>query len=290
MKRSVMRGRIGVAVCMTLMWANAVWAQGKTPAPASSTTTQPQHYCQQVTGRLPNVSMSLCAQAQLKPMAARSVKGQTLFQRDVIAPRPDLRVLVVGGVHGDELSSTSLVLHWIHAAMQSPSNIHWRFVPTMNPDGMFLGRARRTNARGVDLNRNFPTPNWEREAPKYWAQRTKKDPRRYPGPSALSEPETRWLHDEMNAWKPHLIVAVHAPYGVLDFDGPTTPPKRLGRLHLDQVGVFPGSLGNYGGHYRKIPVVTIELSSALRTPTDAEMRVMWQDLLSWTAKRLGPAS
>jgi len=282
---------MGLMGLVGLSGVNTAWAQVKAAAaPAPALTTRPQQYCQQVTGRLPNVSMSLCAQAQLKPLAARSVKGQALFQRDVVAPRADLRVLVVGGVHGDELSSTSLVLHWIQAASQAPANIHWRFVPTLNPDGMFLGRARRTNARGVDLNRNFPTPNWEQEAPRYWAKRTRKDPRRYPGPSALSEPETRWLHDEMSAWKPHLIVAVHAPYGVLDFDGPTTPPKRLGRLHLDQVGVFPGSLGNYGGHYRKIPVVTIELSSALRTPTDAEMRVMWQDLLSWTAKRLGPAS
>ncbi|MES2091532.1 MAG: M14 family zinc carboxypeptidase, partial [Pseudomonadota bacterium] len=111
---------------------------------------------------------------------ARSVQGQPLFQRDVVSSHPTLRVLVIGGVHGDELSSTSVVLHWVQAALQTPSNIHWRFVPLMNPDGMFLSHPTRTNAHGVDLNRNFPTPNWDKEAPHYWAQRTKNDPRRFP--------------------------------------------------------------------------------------------------------------
>ena len=74
---------------------------------------------------------------------------------------------------------------------------------------------------------------------------------------------------------------------MLDFDGPHVPPQRLGRLYLDQVGIFPGSLGNYGGVHKKLPVVTIELNSALRTPQAAEMRQMWLDLLRWTAEKLG---
>ncbi len=73
----------------------------------------------------------------------------------------------------------------------------------------------------------------------------------------------------MNSWKPDVIVSIHAPYGVLDYDGPSTPPERLGRLFLDRVGIYPGSLGNYGGVHRGVPVVTIELPSAIRTPTDS---------------------
>ncbi len=257
------------------------------PAPPVVLIQTPQAFCQQAAGRLPNVPMALCAQAQLQTNGAKSVQGHALMQRDVISPNAHLRVLVIGGVHGDELSSTSLVLHWIRAATETPSNIHWRFVPLMNPDGMLMASPRRTNARGVDLNRNFPTPNWDKEAPQYWSKRTKNDPRRYPGPQPLSEPESKWLFDEMERWKPNLIVSVHAPYGVLDFDGPTSPPQKLGRLYLDQVGIFPGSLGNYGGVHKKMPVVTIELPSAIRTPQEAEIRQMWLDLLRWTAERLG---
>ena len=246
-----------------------------------------QAFCQDMARRLPNLPLAVCAKAQLTPLGAKSVQGRPLFQRDVISSHAHLRVLVIGGIHGDELSSTSLVIHWIGAASETPSNIHWRFVPLMNPDGMLLDKPTRTNSHGVDLNRNFPTPNWDKEAPIYWTQRTQKDPRRYPGPKALSEPESKWLYDEMDSWKPNLIVSVHAPYGVLDFDGPTSPPQRLGRLYLDQVGIFPGSLGNYGGVHKKVPVVTIELPSALRTPQEAEIRQMWLDLLRWTAERLG---
>ena len=286
MKRSVL-WRVAGAVLASLAASVQAHKPDVTPARAASGPISAASFCEVMTRRLPNVSRAVCARAQLQGMPVRSVTGNQLVERDVISPHARLRVLVVGGIHGDELSSTALVLHWIGAAMETPSNIHWRFVPLMNPDGMLQGRPSRTNARGVDLNRNFPTPNWDKEAPVYWKERTRSDPRRFPGAKPLSEPESKWLHDEMERWKPDLIVSVHAPYGVLDFDGPTVPPKRLGRLYLDQVGIFPGSLGNYGGVYKKVPVVTIELPNALRTPQDAEIRQMWLDLLRWTADRLG---
>ena len=92
--------------------------------------------------------------------------------------------------------------------------------------------------------------------------------------------------EQMDSFKPNLIVSVHAPYGVLDFDGPSVPPSKLGRLYLDQVGIFPGSLGNYSGIHKGVPVVTIELASALKTPRDAEMRQMWNELRLWMNKTL----
>ena len=65
------------------------------------------------------------------------------------------------------------------------------------------------------------------------------------------------------------------------------PPARLGRLYLDQVGIYPGSLGNYGGVHKGVPVVTVELPNAQRTPLNAEMRQMWIDLLRWIGERAG---
>ena len=138
------------------------------------------------------------------------------------------------------------------------------------------------------MNRNFPTPNWARDAKEYWEKRTRKDPRRWPGKTPLSEPESRYVVDQIAQFKPHLIVSAHAPFGVLDFDGPTVPPNRLGRLYLDQVGIYPGSLGNYGGVHKGVPVVTIELGSADHLPNEGEVRQMWLDLLRWTAERLHP--
>lgn len=250
-----------------LVWATFVSAAGRT--------------CDEFYARLPNVSWALCEAAQLQASEGRSVKGREIYTRDVLPVAPHLRVLVVGGIHGDELSSASVVLHWIRIAQNSPERVHWRFVPALNPDGLFDKPARRMNANGVDLNRNFPTPNWEREASYYWEKRTRRDPRRWPGKQPLSEPESRYLHEEMQRFKPNLIVSIHAPYGVLDFDGPSVPPRKLGRLFLDQVGIFPGSLGNYGGVHKGMPVVTIELPSALLTPRNVEIKRMWEDLREW---------
>lgn len=237
--------------------------------------------CDEFFARLPNVSWALCESAQLQASAGKSVKGRTIYTRDVEPGNARLRVLVIGGMHGDELSSASVALHWIRLAQAAPLQTHWRFVPALNPDGLFGRPSRRVNANGVDLNRNFPTPDWERDAAHYWEQRTRKDPRRWPGKRPLSEPETQFLFDEMQQFKPNLIVSIHAPYGVLDFDGPLEPPRKLGRLTLNQVGIFPGSLGNYGGVYKGMPVVTIELPSALLTPRNVEIERMWRDLYQW---------
>jgi hypothetical protein len=237
--------------------------------------------CAEFYARLPNVSWALCQGAQLQTSEGRSVRGRPIYVRDVQPSLARLRVLVIGGMHGDELSSAAVALHWIRLAQNTAEPIHWRFIPALNPDGLFDKPASRVNANGVDLNRNFPTPNWERDASYYWEKRTRKDPRRWPGKTPLSEPETQFLHDEMQRFKPHLIVSIHAPYGVLDFDGPATPPRRLGRLYLDQLGVFPGSLGNYGGVHKGMPVVTIELPHATLTPRNVEIQRMWQDLQQW---------
>ena len=247
--------------------------------------------CDEFAARLPNVKRAFCESANLQPSAARSVNGRTIWTRDIRTDNASLRVLVIGAIHGDELSSASVALHWLKLAeltpVDMPQAVHWRFIPALNPDGLLSQPPRRVNANGVDLNRNFPTPNWERDAKIYWEKRTKKDPRRYPGSKPLSEPESKFVFDEMQRFKPQLIVSIHAPYGVLDFDGPSVPPSNMGRLYLDQVGIFPGSLGNYGGVHKGVPVVTVELPNSTRTPLDAEMRQMWLDLLRWMSERAG---
>ena len=154
-------------------------------------------------------------------------------------------------------------------------------MPLLNPDGLLRVPETRTNARGVDLNRNFPTPQWQDSALPYWVERTGRDPRRYPGPAPQSEPETRWLLQHIEAFRPNLIISVHAPYGVLDYDGPDEPPQHLGFLTLHLLGTYPGSLGNYAGTYLGVPVVTLELPKAGLMPTREEIGQLWGDLLAY---------
>src|SRR4051812_24903832 len=137
------------AACAVLLAAAALPARAE---PSS-------HPCDDFVRRLPNVTRAVCEAAQLVPGGATSVKGVPLYVRDIKNENAKLRVLVLGAIHGDELSSASLALHWIRLATdekpQLPQAVHWRFVPVVNPDGLLARPPRRTNASGVDLNRNF---------------------------------------------------------------------------------------------------------------------------------------
>jgi murein peptide amidase A len=257
-------------------------------AQALATAQQLNAWCQALAGHLQALPAAQCRDTGLQLGLGRSVRGVPLWSRDVQPPTeaPRLKVLVLGGIHGDELASVNLVFDWLARVVAAPTpGIHWRMVPLVNPDGLMQKRPTRYNARGVDLNRNFPTSDWLADAQTYWVNRTGKDPRRYPGPVAMSEPETRWVQQQVEQFQPDLIVSVHAPYGVLDFDGPPPPPDRLGSLYLDQVGIYPGSLGNYAGVTRRMPVVTLELKNA-RSVAVADSAAMWSDLLAWIDRRL----
>ena len=264
------------------------------PKPVSSGTplvgiseAELRGWCDPVTRVLPTIKLKPCLRAGLAPTGATSVKGLPIMARELAArgvagSAGAARVLVIGGIHGDELTSSSVVFRWLEWIDQAEAKPYrWQIVPVLNPDGLLAKPATRVNANGVDLNRNFPTPNWAKEAPKYWAAKTSSDPRRFPGKAAISEPESRWLHNEIKRFQPDVIISIHAPFGVLDFDGPLDPPHKLGALILMPVGIYPGSLGNYGGVHKGVPVVTIELPHALDMPNETELRSIWRDMLAW---------
>lgn len=108
--------------------------------------------CDRFVGKLPNMTRALCESAKLADSGARSVQGTPLYLRDVVEDKAKLRVLVIGAIHGDELSAASLAFHWIQFAanerMQMPQPVHWRFVPVVNPDGLLARPPRRMNAHG----------------------------------------------------------------------------------------------------------------------------------------------
>ena len=270
----------------------AIWAAG--PAIAASASDL-QTWCKDVTRAIPKVRLDTCTSAGLRPWA-KSVNDRHIMLREFASEQsPVARVLVVGGIHGDELTSVSIVFHWMEQLKQrtgESARHQWRVIPVLNPDGLLAKPPTRVNARGVDLNRNFPTEHWWSEAPYYWSVSTRRDPRRFPGPAPRSEPETSWLHHEIMTSKPDVIISVHAPYAILDFDGPPEgikPPARLGPLKLRRLGVYPGSLGNFGGVKEGIPVVTLELPHALEMPTEQELAQVWRDMQDWLKRNVAEA-
>ena len=84
------------------------------------------------------------------------------------------KVLFVGGTHGNEVGTVKLVHHfltWLHGNADAAKSLTIYAIPCLNPDGYALaqrhpdyfngGRIGRFNGRNVDLNRNYPTKNFQ---------------------------------------------------------------------------------------------------------------------------------
>ena len=136
------------------------------------------------------------------------------------------------------------------------------FIPCLNPDGMQLGQ--RTNANGVDLNRNFPTKNWGKNLGDNATCDDEKSAY-YGGISAGSEIETQFLIDTIEEFKPQTILTLHAPYKVVNYDGPAKElAEKISAIINYPVEASigyptPGSFGTYAGVERQISTITLEL-------------------------------
>lgn len=192
------------------------------------------------------------------------------------------RVLVFALIHGDEKDSGSVARQWMIRLANIQSRSSWRIVPVLNPDG--LKDNTRTNANGIDINRNFPSKDWEQSAGPYWETKAKKDQRRFPGKEAGSEPETQCAMKHIEDFKPDFIISMHTPYGVLDFDGPQVAFPNFQSLPWVSLGTFPGSLGRYMWVDKKVPVLTIELKDG-RILQDVSQVEFLQDMAGTVAIR-----
>lgn len=193
--------------------------------------------------------------------------------------------MILCGVHGDEITPVKFCFDVLEDLRKNPSILgDGRVViaPLVAPDSFFKNKPSRTNARGVDVNRNFPTKDWAKNALRLWKKRYRKDKRRYPGRYALSEQETIFQVNLINRYKPNKIISVHAPLTLLDYDGPTfgnmtgKAAKKLliqmsdiaGKYKVSNYPFFTGSLGNWAGNERKIPTYTLELPNSDWNKTD----------------------
>lgn len=182
-----------------------------------------------------------------------------LYRKGHMAQRP---LLLIGGVHGDEPEGVRLaedLLRWMQTEAKSPLK-DWILIPCLNPDG--FRRNERTNGRGVDLNRNFPSKDWV-------AEREKGD-RYFPGTGPASEPETQALVRLIADEKPHLILHFHSWEPCVVYTG------EPGKLSADLLGKntgyevredigypTPGSLGQYGWLECQTPVICLEAQAGM---------------------------
>ena len=193
--------------------------------------------------------------------------------------KPKNTTLILCGVHGDEITPVKFcydIMKHVRTNQQAYKEKLIVIAPIVNPDSFFRRRPTRTNHRGIDINRNFPTRDWRRNALKMWKRRYRKDKRRYPGKRPLSEPEVIFQVNLIKRYKPNKIISVHAPLTIIDYDGPTKKGKNFKKAsqllvqmsrkasgyRIKNYPFFPGSLGNWAGNERGIPTYTLELPSS----------------------------
>jgi protein MpaA len=132
----------------------------------------------------------------------RSVRGRAILaQRQGPSDAP-FALLVLGQMHGSEPRGRDVV-RWIRT-FDAPGLVQVWTISSMNPDGAAL--SRRTNARGVDLNRNFPR-GWVHRWSRPWF---------FPGRAPASEPETRAVMAFLDHLRPDLVVSLHQAFNAID--------------------------------------------------------------------------
>ena len=162
-------------------------------------------------------------------------------------------VLIIGVFHGDEQDGEFLIRKYLENCTKYEGKNRILFVPCLNPDGKAL--KTRTNANGVDLNRNFPAKNWEKSVKDEY----------FGGESPGSEIETAFVCEIIEEFSPDAILTLHEPYKVVNFDGPAENlaadiSRITGYPVQNDIGYpTPGSFGTYCGIERNIPVITLEL-------------------------------
>ena len=159
------------------------------------------------------------------------------------------RIVLVSTMHGNEPHTRGIL-----ASLRDGRAIRgvdlW-VIPTYNPDG--LARGSRRNARGVDLNRNFPY-KWADLDGNYESGRR-------PG----SEPETRAVMRFLEEIDPRRVISFHQPLNGVDTD--TKDPRfarrlaralRLPRTSLDCGGRCHGTMTMWFNHHFRGAALTVE--------------------------------
>lgn len=164
-------------------------------------------------------------------------------------------VLVIGSLHGDATPSISVTTDLMKMLTTggAPAGTTVHVIRTANPDGFSNGV--RENAHGVDINRNFPTATFE-PSPDHGTE---------PG----SEPETRAVIKAIEASTPELVIVglgtQYDPFVNADGPGVSAGQSIAAALGLpykasESLVPTPGSIGNWLGNERQVPVVFVAVS------------------------------
>lgn len=169
------------------------------------------------------------------------------------------RVLILGGVHGDETEGVQAASALLDRfAINFSYRLQLTICPMFNYEGVLL--RQRKNSNSVDLNRNLPTNDWTAEVAKE---------KYFPGKEANSEPENQALVKWVEENQPSLILSLHSWKPMLNTNGNCKSEaevisKLTGYEIHDSIGYpTPGCLGTYTGLERDMPTITYEFERGM---------------------------
>ncbi|HSE72633.1 MAG TPA: M14 family zinc carboxypeptidase [Nocardioidaceae bacterium] len=209
-----------------------------------------------------------------RTVVERRVIGHSVRDRPIRAyrvgePGAKVRAVAIAAMHGDEAAPRRIL-----TALRTGSPVRgvdlW-LVPSANPDG--LAARTRKNARGVDLNRNFPR-SW---VPLDGVVESGRGP--------ASEPETRALMRFLERVDPRFVVSFHQPLYGVDTYNPKHPwfahrlarELRLPKKDFSCGGQCHGTLTQWFNHRFDGVAVTVEYGrrpSALRMTERAPRQLL----------------
>ncbi|MDD3237226.1 MAG: M14 family murein peptide amidase A [Candidatus Gastranaerophilales bacterium] len=183
-----------------------------------------------------------------------STLGREIFLLEKSPEKYDKTILIIGVFHGDEPEGEQLISKFLNEKVDYLSlKNRLLILPCLNPDGKEA--KTRQNANMVDLNRNFPTKNWEKVEDKNY----------FGGDEPNSEAETQFMVKIIEKYKPDMILSLHTPYKIVNYDGDAKEiAEKISKLTGYKIEASigyptPGSFGTYAGIERKIPTITLEL-------------------------------
>jgi murein peptide amidase A len=167
------------------------------------------------------LALAPAAAASSEVVLGRSTEGRAIRAVRLGDPDSPRKVVVVGAIHGNEREGLRVTRRIRSLRVRG---VDLWVVDSFNPDGLFAGT--RQNARGVDLNRNFPY-RWRgggTRGDQYWS-----------GPRPLSERESRVVRRWVLRIRPDVTIWYHQPWGVVL--APCNGPARVQRRYARRVGM-----------------------------------------------------